>query len=220
MTKIEGDRHIIFCMGIQRHGKSYLTKKVIIPLLRQPVIILDPMDEYQGRVFNGADEFRAAVKENDYEIPTGKPNVIKVGRGRRRDAEKMFAWINFVEVPVSLVVEECDRWCGANYIDPNFEDLLNVGGHFDVTLICLARRFAKVHKDIEGLADFHITFRQKYVGDLKRLDNYQQDTELIREMDRREFICFGDIREPFKAAGFKENKLLTVNGNKIKEVVL
>lgn len=210
----EKDRHLITIVGKQRRGKSHFTKKFIIPLLPEPVLIADTMNEYNdGTVYQSFDDFFKKLKRKRTSLKG--VHIIKLKDSVQ--AKKLFAFSAIVEQKHSIVIDEADKFCNPYSIDPGLEKLLNYGGHHSVSCVFAARRTAKLHRDVTSQSDFIVSFAQTESTDLKGLAGYTDFTEIIRKLERCKFLAFGDIRDPFAENNLKPDQVSTIDeNNKVK----
>jgi len=210
--KIKKQRDFIDIFGKQGSGKSFLVKKYVIPTLAKgdkPIFVIDTTGEYtsQGKdvnyktdqVFQNTLEMCQFLVENK---GTPGPGIYVLASRSNEDCQAFFEIINTAQIPCSVIVEEADKFCSSHNIDKNLGNLIDYGRHFDCDLVFLARRAAKVHKDVTSQADCIVSFRQTELNDIKPLRKLWSDAEHLPELKDHHFLVMGD-KQPKKLKTFK-----------------
>jgi hypothetical protein len=179
-------------LGKSGYGKSHFIKHYIIPRLvsqGKPVLIVDTMNEYEsGHAHNGFRSFVSEVRRSG-RIRAGI-NVVKCKSDA--DCYALFEFVRRLELPVSFIIEEADKFCNPYQIDPNLKALINYGRHWGVDMIFVARRMAALNRDVTAQSDFIVTFAQTEKNDLVGLSNYTDNPEAVKALSKRQFLAFGD----------------------------
>jgi len=69
------------------------------------------------------------------------------------------------------IFDEVDTICSPNSIHPSLAAILNYSRHWDCTVLANFRRFARISKDLEGLATDFFIFQMVAPRDLAAVDN-------------------------------------------------
>ena len=77
-----------------------------------------------------------------------------------------------------LIVEEADRYCNASKIDPDFQWLINYSRQQNVSIIAVARRAARLHRDLTANADWIVAHQTTEPRDLEYLSEYMSVDDL------------------------------------------
>lgn len=189
-------RQILTVVGKTGRGKSFFTKEHLVPEIskNEPVIIADSMAEYtNGKVYRSFDEFYQAVKK--LKKLTG---VSIVQLKSDTDAKKLFAFSAKCQQKHCLVIEEASKYCSPHSVDEFINSIVAYGRHFGVSAVFSAQRFAQLNKIITSQTDIFITFAQTEAVDLKALSNYFNETEKIKNLEKQQFIMFGNLPESSK----------------------
>lgn len=209
----EKQRKVITVTGKTGRGKSHLTEKYLAVNFAKslPVIVADSMGEYStGAQYKSVDQFWQEIRNDGltngvYAVPV-KSDI---------DAVKLFTISEKCGVPHCLIVEEASKYCSPHSIDERLYNIVSYGRHSGISVVLSAQRFAQINRLMTSQSDFFITFQQTELNDLNKLKSYTNNIEMIKNLDKREFIVFGDID---KNSHFVENKVLTLQNDKIKSV--
>lgn len=209
-------RKIITVTGKTGRGKSHLTKEYLVKNFakKMPVLVADAMHEYNdGWRFGSVKKFIDHTKSNGLENA-----VYSVKITSDMEAKKLFAISNNLfdldgmAVEHCLVVEEASKYCSPYHIDENLYSIVSYGRHKGINVILSAQRFAQINKIMTSQSDLFITFQQTEVNDLNQIKSYTNEIDKIKNLQKREFLVFGDVE---KSSNFKEGKILELKNNKI-----
>lgn len=203
------ERQVITVTGKTGRGKTFLIMNYLAKMAakKQPVLIADSMNEYQGgKTFENMLSFLDHVKAEGF----SGVNIVRLKSDL--EALKCFAFSRFSAVKHLLIVEEASKYCSPHTIDENLKALVSYGRHWGVSLVFCAQRFAQLNKIITSQSDFFISFQQTEQNDLKQISNFLNTYEKIRELEKREFMTFGDVPENSE---FKASTVQTLKNSKI-----
>lgn len=195
---IEGER--LGIIGKSGYGKSYLTKKKIIPELvkYKPVVIIDPKPDYFGRAakdhseswlgFYGFIEFAKHVI-NKQKIEK-KVYVICPKSGT--DVKGIINLIWDAQIPVSLLIDEAHNLKSKDWKDEALTPLFRTareGRSKGIDLILISQRLTDLEPDIRSQLDGIISFYQNHPNDVKALEliDYQAGNK-VNSLDKREYV--------------------------------
>lgn len=97
-----------------------------------------------------------------------------------------------------LVVEEADKYCGPHQIHPDFQDIINYCRQTNVSVCAMARRAARVNRDLTANADWIVAHRTVEPIDLDYLREFM-DTSQLPSLDRFQWVRWGESRLAFPA---------------------
>lgn len=204
------ERKVITITGKTGRGKSHLTQFYLAKNFakKMPVIVADAMHEYQTNFsFDYVQDFLEHVYENGIEN-----HIYSVGIKSDLEAKKLFTVSNCCGVEHCLIVEEASKYCSPYNIESNLYDIVSYGRHKAINVILSAQRFAQINRLMTSQSDFFITFQQTEVNDLNTIKSYTNEIDKIKNLQKREFLAFGDIE---KNSNFKEGKILQLKNDKI-----
>ncbi|MDA8171060.1 MAG: hypothetical protein M0Z48_04430 [Nitrospiraceae bacterium] len=193
-------------IGMQRQGKTELTK-YFIRRRRRPVIIVNPLDEkYPG------------IKFAEYGIV--KPHLELVRYINRRGLQISIP-LNFVtgqkehfrvacEIvkrckDVMLVADEIDMFDSPNNTDPTFMKLIQYGdGHYQADIVTTSRRPKNISVHLRSQTQEWYIFRIQEPADVDYLKKIHKDfPALIERLEMYHYIYYDtfnppEIREPIE----------------------
>lgn len=111
-------------------------------------------------------------------------------------ADRLITGVDRERRPEILALEEVSRYAPSSGKQSEaFLELIDLGRHYDVGLMSIARRPAKVHTDITELADQLVVFRLTGKNDVKRL-NAEADGlgDAARKLDDYHYIVVDGSR--------------------------
>jgi len=180
----------ILITGKKNHGKTHFTKW-LIPQLIDPVIIIDPMNEYadiSDHVHSGFLELSQSIKENKG-IKKGV-HCLKVLT--RKDALFALRMLAKIQKKVTIVLEEADKWCAPNSVNKDVLEMTDTGAHFGISLLFVARRTGRIDINLRAQTTFKVTFKQTEPADLATLDKELEDSKIVAQLNKYEFLVYGD----------------------------
>jgi DNA helicase HerA-like ATPase len=192
-------------------GKSYFTKKKIIPALKdRPVIILDPKGEYAGPRSVDSDKNWKGFK-NIFEFFDflGQQKVLKPGVyviQTLKDKEYVYALslFNALGKPCSILIDEAHNVLRSSSKEMKKAKeilvyLTRAGRSMGIDIILISQRFYDIPTDIRSQFESAFSFRQTLENDVKALEaNNFSGAEKVLALDKREYISLGVIAEPLK----------------------
>jgi len=108
------------------------------------------------------------------------------------DGDQKEALFQFLQcLPDHIIfIDEIDKYCGPNRWVDSCLELLNSSRHCKVDIISAARRPAKVHRDVTGLAQKIIIFHTHEVRDVKYIqDECGKDVaDMCPHLKPRQFV--------------------------------
>lgn len=186
-------------MGMQRQGKSELTKWFIRRRSR-PVLIVNPLDEkYPGLKFAKYDYARPDLAVIDYILKKGftisQPiNLVT------NDPEHFHNACEIVKrhKTITLVLDEIDQFDSPNYTDPSFFDLINYGaGHYEADIITTSRRPADISKTLRSQTQEWYIFRIQEPGDKDYLKKIHKDfPRLVESLPFYYYVFYNTMDAP------------------------
>lgn len=160
---MEADLNVI--LGGVGMGKSYLANA--LASMNRRNIIVDPMKEYEGDViFPSLPDFISAAKAGFLD---GLRKLTVVCRGMlywNDDTDLLFQYLAQCR-RFHIVIDEIDKFCSPQSIPLSLGELLNYRRHYGISLTVVARRAAKIHKDVTALASTIFLFRMHAKVDLQ-----------------------------------------------------
>lgn len=201
------DRFIGSVFGMQGAGKTSFVKREIIPFCPRPVFILDTLNEYfDGLIFYSM----YALKDHlvRFNMNLQGVHILKVDNDE--DAEAFFRLFTLVKEPCTIVIEESDKFMGSAHYDINedIKNVINYGRHWGQNLIFIARRPARLNKDVTSQSNFIVSFKQTESRDVNSLRQSFDDAEKLPNLKEwnypeefisgKHYIAFGNIPDYFK----------------------
>jgi len=197
--------------GITGNGKSYWTKKKLIPLLVKfkPVIIFDYKGEYAGpRAIDHNPSWNSYKDFDDFLFKSVKRKKItkQVHVIYSRNNEDYIKGLQFLEwkrAQVSIILDE------AQFIfkDNNLSDartplvkLVRAGRSDGTDVIMISQRVMDMPPDIRSQFTKRITFFQQHSADIYVMynDNGFLNAEQARELDKTEYMILGSFPDHLK----------------------
>lgn len=207
MSKYEGFSTQI--SGITRYGKSYWTKKKLIPLLVKfkPVVIFDYKGEYDAA--NGEIAEDADPSWNTYDnileffdhLSEAKKLSKQVHVIRCRDDydyNNGLAFMEHLRAEVTIILDEAQFIFDDNSLSTaakKLKKLVRAGAGDGTDVIFIAQRVMDIQPNIRSQFTRRITFRQNHQSDIDVMitDNGLEEAEQARELNKREFLILGDF---------------------------
>lgn len=172
------ERWISSVFGMQGAGKTSFVRKHIIPFSPKPIFILDTLDEYNdGLVFYSMKALKHHLVK--YNMNLSGVHILKADNDR--DAENFFKLFTLVKEPCTILIEEADKFMGSAHYDINedIKNIINYGRHWGQNIIFIARRPARLNKDVTSQSNFIVSFRQTESRDINSLkQSYDEAAKL------------------------------------------
>lgn len=184
------ENQIGLILGRKGLGKTTLARS-LIPTFRRKVVLDSRGIDYGGGcvVYSAADyleylrkvherrEFHIIVRPRDAATPS------VVFRSARAMQDVVF------------VVDEIDRYCSAGHADPNLRWIIDYGRGQRISLIGLARRAARVSRDLSANADWIVAFQTQEPRDLDYLADFGVDTEGLSDLEPFHWRSTGNVAD-------------------------
>lgn len=198
-------RYILTVYGKTGAGKSSLLRALLASgTLSAPVFVLDTMDDFHGGLqFESMEHllwFLAEMREN-------RSNVYILKASSDRDVERFWRFVANLKQPMTLVIDECSKYCSPSQIIPELHALIHYGRHWGANLILVARRPVELHNDVRAMADASVSFRLDHPADFKRLEELHPSAIAVKDLKMArpdlgiyigEYIIIGDTgKMPF-----------------------
>jgi len=94
-----------------------------------------------------------------------------------------------------FVVDEIDRYCSASHADPNLRWIIDYGRGQRISLIGLARRAARVSRDLSANADWIVAFQTQEPRDLDYLQDFGFNTEGLADLEPFHWRSAGNVAD-------------------------
>lgn len=111
--------------------------------------------------------------------------------GEGKQLAEFFRFASYTE-NCWVVVDEIDRYAGPAGMDPSLQWVLNYGRHRGISLLGVARRAARVHRDVTSQADILYLFQCREPRDLLYLSNFVEDEKELVSLEVGEYITCGE----------------------------
>ena len=150
------------------------------------VMFLDPMAQFfDGLIFRNAKELLQYFEQYDPE----EFRVICRFREDENHGDTETALRLAMELKnVLLVVDEVDRLTREGQVSKTLWGIFNYYRHDKISVLCCARRPARVPRDLTGNADEIISFKIQEPIDLKYLSEYGFSEDALRGLKKYEHI--------------------------------
>ena len=96
---------------------------------------------------------------------------------------------------VTFVVDEIDRYCSAAHSDPNLRWIIDYGRGQRVSLIGLARRAARVSRDLSANCDWMVAFQTQEPRDLTYLQEFGMNIDGLENLQPFQWRGAGNVAE-------------------------
>lgn len=142
MTKFE--REVILVVGKTGHGKTLWTRRYVFA--RKRVIILDPMLEYEGILYDDTGKILDYISKNRYyqvrsEFAEDAPDLAKIAMAAGHCVKQGKPMPHPKCTDICLVIDEAGRAIPSRTtLDPAIEDVIYRGRHRHVTLVNVTQR--------------------------------------------------------------------------------
>ncbi len=150
-------------LGMKRYGKSTLARYLVNKHKRR--LIIDPLAEHKGDLYTwSCVEFLNAFR-------TGKAQRVRtlVHRPRRDRGnynDTLFEMCCNLR-GYGILIDEVDKFAKPTSVPTGFENLINYQGHLGLDIYAVARRAARIPRDVTALCDTLCVFKMKEPNDLK-----------------------------------------------------
>lgn len=154
-------REIVLVFGKTGSGKSTFTRAYIQNFPR--VIVIDPMEEYEGIIFYDFYTLNEYHKINQLE------SFIYVCRfSSDLEIEYLFKFSQAIENNL-LVLEECSIYVSPQAKSNEFLNIVRFGRHKQISIIGISRRATELHNDLKAMVNKIISFKQTHPIDLQNM---------------------------------------------------
>lgn len=198
MTEFE--REVDLVVGKTGHGKTYWTQRYIRDHKR--VIILDPMLEYDGEMFEDPQKLIDYIEDKrvyqvrmEYAEDAGNlAKIAMAAAGPCQHKGKPMPHRGCRDV--TLVIDEAGRALpsGGKHIDPAIEDVIYRGRHFHVTLVNVTQRASTLSIAARSQWTRLISFWQTEDADVKWVQSQageKLDLEHLRKLEYFDITPYG-----------------------------
>lgn len=168
-------RKVILDVGQAGTGKTRIAKELSERFPR--VLILDPLDEYNGTVFYTMGEVLEYFEAN----PNMERFRVALRNSDENDADYLFA-LAWSLKNVLVVVEEANIYMDPRKRFPSFLRLISQGRHNMVHLLCVAQRVPEVLISFRAQKTTLVTFWQEEPSDLDHLEDWGFDPEEVKNL--------------------------------------
>ncbi len=141
-------------------------------------VTLDPMEEYDGTIFERFDEF-ADWLEDHLEDETFHV-VCRFTDETHIDA--LFSAVWLIE-NCCLIVEEANIFFDPHSKIESFKRLVSQGRHKRISLVCVSQRVPELPISFRAQKNTIVTFQQTEPYDLKKLEEYGFDPEEVAQLE-------------------------------------
>lgn len=160
----------VVVLGKRGSGKTYLTKKLVRNFKNKLIIdIVGNMKE----IISDSDKYFAVSPQN---------------------SELVFTKFDYKKGNFYLVVDEADR---IKYGDA-LQNIINLGRNWNIGYIATARRTARINKDYLANATHLFIFKHHLPQDIKMLEEWVDNIEVIEELNEHEFAYFYNEQYQFR----------------------
>lgn len=181
-------RKLILVTGMVGSGKSTIGEEVWRSFTgKLPIIVLDPLLEYEGKVFYTFSEFAASYNPNGKEIyicrftPTLTINKRGEQESHQVDVIKLMLTVRRFGNCL-LVVDESETYLEDKEVNSYFYPLLKQGRHWRVSLVCISQRMVDFDTSLRSQFTTLITLKQYLPEDIERLEKFGFDYEQIKAL--------------------------------------
>jgi len=165
------EREVILDVGKTGHGKTLWARRYITH--RRRVIILDPMLEYEGRLFDDLREMLDYCQSNEvYQVRSehavDAPDLCKIAMYCGRCIHPQEPMPHKGCTDVCIVIDEAGRAIPSRtLLDPSIEDVIYQGRHRHVTMVNVAQRSSTLSIAARSQWTKLISFWQTEPADVK-----------------------------------------------------
>lgn len=93
------------------------------------------------------------------------------------------------------MVDEVDRYCTAGHSDENLRWIIDYGRGQRISLIGLARRPARVSRDLSANADWIVAFQTQEPRDLDYLNDFGFNTDGLAQLEPFQWRAAGNVAD-------------------------
>lgn len=198
--------------GMPDMGKTTFIQQYLIPKISQkrPVIILDPVGEYEGNRFDDFSHFENAV----YDLKKYPPGVNVIKFDQQIIAKKLIHFVRHNETPAALIFEEAHMLWDGSILDKVTREKLNqicfMGAHYGFTVILSTQKPKSLSTTCRSAANFIVSFKQTEPASLDYLRKKggapKETGKKIASLKEYQFYSIGT-----KPKGFEEIKINQIN---------
>ena len=191
---------------MQGAGKTSLIKR-LVPACPKPIFILDTLNEYEnGLIFKSMYALKHHLVNHNMNVQG--VHILKVDNDE--DAEAFFRLFTLVKEPCTIIIEESDKFMGSAHYDINddIKDVINYGRHWGQNLVFIARRPARLNKDVTSQSNCIVSFKQTESRDVNSLKQSYDKAEQLPKLEEWEYgtpmeegkhyLIFGSCPDEFK----------------------
>lgn len=170
---------------MSKQGKTFLLNKKAEHLKR--VIFIDPMSQFSdGLILRNSNDLLEYFEDYDPE----QFRVICRFEEEDENFEQTETALKLAKKikNLVLVIDEVDKISKEGRVSKTLWQIINFYRHDGLSLLCCARRPARVSRDLTGNADNIISFKVQEPNDLKYLAEFGFKEETLRNLNKYEFI--------------------------------
>lgn len=179
MIKLDGTDVGIVC-GMRGTGKSHFLRKAVRATARY--VLWDPLQEHSslGAVVRTAAQLKVALSKN--------PRIVVQGYRRNisefeQVAACVYAWGNRF-----LFVDEADQVMPSRAIGPAAKELVDLGRHRNIGLLCVTRRIADLDKCPVAQANKLFIFKTTLPQDIEYLRGFVAEAPQAKLLEGHRFL--------------------------------
>jgi hypothetical protein len=149
-------------------------------------MFLDPMAQfYDGLIFRNSKELLAYFEKFD---PQEFRVICRFREDETHEETETALRLAMELKNTLLVIDEVDRISREGAVSKTLWSIFNYYRHDKLSVLCCARRPARVSRDLTGNADEIICFKVQEPLDLKYLSEYGYDENTLKNLNRYEYI--------------------------------
>lgn len=179
MIRLSGTDVSIVC-GMRGTGKSHLLRKVVRSTPKY--VLWDPLQEHGslGVIVRTPAQLRVALRTH--------PRIVFQGFTRSKEefeqvAACVYAWGNRF-----LFVDEADQVMPSRSIGPAAKELVDLGRHRNIGLLCVTRRIADLDKCPVAQANKLFIFKTTLPQDLEYLRGFVAEAQQAKMLEGNRFL--------------------------------
>ena len=180
---MENSVEVVF--GMSKMGKTYFLNQQAAEYDR--VIFVDPMSQFRdGLIFRTMDDLLQYFERYNPD----KFRVICRFEETDEDFEQTESLLKLTKKlkDVYLVIDEVDKISREGAVSKTLWQIINYYRHDGISLICCARRPARVSRDLTGNADRIVCFKVQEPNDLKYLAEFGFKENDLRSLAKYEYV--------------------------------
>lgn len=181
-------RKVILILGRTGEGKTTLAKKIRSKFSK--VITFDPLSEYDGIIFTDFESFSSYVMSLIPDWGNSKFNITC----RFTSDIDVESGLEFTRslTDTLLVIEETEIYLNPRNPNRSLIEHIRYGRHYNISLLCVARRSMEFNIDLRSQYSSIYTFRQSEERDLEVLKQYEFNETEIRNLQPHSYIFIGE----------------------------